>query len=60
MVEEKKKVTDQKDLELAESKKCLNLNCTSIFKPKRYWQNYCSSKCRYENWNRTNPRVKSS
>lgn len=35
---------------------CLHCKKKIIFK--RKWQKYCSSKCRWESWNKRNPRIK--
>lgn len=37
---------------------CKNKNCKSDMIPKRPWQKYCSDKCRWEDWNYNNPRMK--
>lgn len=32
--------------------------CAEEFEPVRYWQKYCSVKCRYDAWDENNPRVR--
>ena len=31
--------------------------CGRGFIPKRYWQRFCSSKCRWRYWERNHPRI---
>lgn len=36
---------------------CCNLACQKVFEPDRKTQKYCSAKCRFEDWDRKNPRL---
>jgi predicted nucleic acid-binding Zn ribbon protein len=42
----------------SEKKKVICEFCGKKFDPKRPWQKFCSQKCRWEKFNRDNPRVK--
>lgn len=35
-------------------KKCPK--CQTAFKPSRSWQRFCSTPCRWQEWNKTHPR----
>ena len=34
--------------------------CGEEFKSKRQWQKFCSPQCRFDNWNKKNPRIKTA
>lgn len=33
-------------------------NCGGKFETLRKWQRFCSESCRYEKWNKENPRIR--
>ena len=34
----------------AKQQRCAKLGCTTMFTIIRYWQKYCSPRCRFEAW----------
>ena len=34
-------------------------NCGTSFTPTRWWQKFCGSSCRFESWEKSNPRTSS-
>lgn len=39
---------------------CQNRRCGKTFLQKRPWQRFCSTKCRFQEWDKEHPRKKES
>lgn len=42
---------------MKQKKECANQECKKQFTPKRPHQKYHTAKCRWDEWNRTHPRL---